>query len=204
MTDQPPAHKHRLYEDALALFIGTLLVALGLDIYAEATLLTGSTAGLALLVQYGTGIPFSPVFFVVNLPFYALAIGKMGWRFTIATFLAVGLVSVFTRLTPEWIEIGEVNSLYAALMGGILLGTGLLVLFRHRAGLGGVNILAVYLQDHFGLRAGYVQLAIDAAIMVAALFVVDADRVLLSLLGAAVLNFIIAINHRPGRYVGIS
>jgi len=204
MNDQPPVEKHRLYEDALALLIGTLLVGLGLAIYAKATLLTGSTAGLALLVQYATGIPFPLVFFVVNLPFYALAIGKMGWRFTVATFLAVGLVSLFARLTPDWIEIGEVNALYAALMGGILLGTGLLVLFRHRAGLGGVNILAVYLQDRFGLRAGYVQLAIDATIMVVALFIIDADRVLLSLLGAAVLNFILAINHRPGRYVGVS
>ncbi|MBK1623780.1 YitT family protein [Afifella marina] len=204
MTDQPPAHKHRLYEDALALLIGTLLVALGLSIYSTATLLTGSTAGISLLIQYATGIPFPIAFFVVNLPFYALAVGRMGWRFTIATFIAVGLVSLFARMTPLWIELGEINSIYAAIMGGILIGTGLLALFRHRAGLGGVNILSVYLQDNYGLRAGYVQLAIDATIMVVALFVVDADRVLLSLLGAAVLNFILAINHRPGRYVGVS
>jgi hypothetical protein len=30
------------------------------------------------------------------------------------------------------------------------------------------------------------------------------DRVLLSIVGATIVNMTIAINHRPGRYVGVS
>ena len=41
-------------------------------------------------------------------------------------------------------------------------------------------------------------------ILVSAFFVVPADRVLVSLLGALVLNLIIGMNHKPGRYVGFS
>ena len=42
--------RHRLYEDALALATGTMLVALGLAFYAKATLVVGGTAGLSLLL----------------------------------------------------------------------------------------------------------------------------------------------------------
>ena len=54
------------------------------------------------------------------------------------------------------------------------------------------------------IRAGYFQLGVDAAILVAAFFILPFDRVLYSILGAVVLNMIVALNHRPGRYVGFS
>ena len=200
----PPPSPHRPYEDALALLVGTALVALGLTIYAQATLLTGSTAGLALLVQYASGLPFAPVFFVLNLPFYVLALMQMGWKFTLRTFCAVLLVSLLASQTGHWIGFSRLDPLYAALIGGTIIGVGLLILFRHRASLGGVNILVLFLQERFGLRAGYVQLAIDAAILLGGLFVVPPEKVALSLLGALAINLVLALNHRPGRYVGVS
>lgn len=203
-TQPPPTSPHRPHEDALALLVGTALVALGLTIYAEATLLTGSTAGLALLIQYAGGLPFAPVFFVINLPFYVLAVLRMGWPFTIKTVASVGLVSLFSSLFPLWLQIDAVAPLFAALVGGSLLGLGMLLLFRHKSSVGGVNILSLFLQERFGIRAGYFQLGVDAVILVAAFFVVPADRVLVSLLGALVLNLIIGMNHKPGRYVGFS
>ena len=196
--------RHRPYEDVLALVTGAVLVALGLTLYAKATLLTGSTAGVALLLQYATGIGFGWLFFAINLPFYALALVRMGVAFTLRTFCAVLLVSVLTTYSGSWIDIGYLHPFYAALVGGALIGIGILILFRHRASLGGVNILVLYLQDRFGLRAGYVQLGIDAAILAAGLLVVPADRVALSLVGAVAINLVLALNHRPGRYVGVS
>lgn len=199
-----PVRRHLLYEDVLALGLGTALVALGLAFYAKAELGTGGIAGVALLGQYASGIGFGPIFFVLNLPFYLLSVVRMGWPFTVRTFAAVALVSLLAALTPRWVEIGALSPLYAAIVGGGLVGVGLLILFRHRAGLGGVNILAVYLQDNHGIRAGYFQLAVDCLILVASFFVLDWRNVLLSLVGAVVINMILAINHRPGRYVGMS
>ncbi|ERS89917.1 MULTISPECIES: YitT family protein [unclassified Halomonas] len=199
-----PKDPHSLWEDAMAMLVGTLFVALGVTLYTQATLLTGSTAGMAFLLQYASGWPFGAWFFLINLPFYWLAIRRMGWSFTLRTFAAIGLVSLFSELTGRWIDIAGLAPLYGALMGGCLIGIGMLILFRHRASLGGVNILVLYLQDRFGLRAGYVQLAIDGAIMLAGLALLPADRVGLSVLGAVALNLIIALNHKPGRYMGVS
>ncbi len=196
--------RHPLWEDALALLTGTALVALGIAFYSHAGLLTGGTVGLAFLLKYLAGWSFGPVFFLLNLPFYALAIWRMGWKFTLRTVCAVGLVSLFAELTPQWVRFAELNVVYAALFGGFAIGIGLLILFRHRASLGGVNILALFLQERFGLRAGTFQMGIDALIVMAAVFVVPVDKVLLSVLGAVALNLVLAINHRADRYMGVS
>ncbi|QIT55314.1 YitT family protein [Aquisalimonas sp. 2447] len=199
-----PTDPHRPHEDVMAILVGTLFVALGVTLYTQARLLTGSTAGMAFLLQYATGWRFGAWFFLINLPFYYLAIKRMGWSFTLRTFVAIGLVSLFSELTGKWLVIESLNPLYASLMGGSLIGIGMLVLFRHRCSLGGINILALYLQDRYGLRAGYVQLGIDGLIMLVAFLVLPADRVGLSVLGALALNLIIALNHKPGRYMGVS
>ncbi|MCC9622604.1 YitT family protein [Thalassospira sp. MA62] len=203
-ADTTPQEKdniaHRPYEDVMALLLGSMVVSLGVTLYSEAILVTGSTAGAALLIEHATGLSFGLIFFLINLPFYWLAYKRMGIGFTVKTFCAVGLVSVFSKVTPMLMDISTLNPFYAAIAGGSLMGIGLLMLFRHRAGLGGSNILALYLQEHFGIRAGYVQLAIDLVILVCAFLTLPFDKVLLSILGAVMLNMIIAINHRPGRY----
>lgn len=199
-----PTDPHRPHEDVMAMLVGTLFVALGVTFYTQAMLLTGSTAGLAFLLQYATGWRFGLWFFVINLPFYWLAVRRMGWSFTLRTFVAIGLVSLFSELTAGWIRIEWLQPFYAALMGGSLIGIGMLVLFRHRTSLGGINILALFLQDRYGWRAGYVQLGIDALIMLVGLLVLPMERVGLSVLGAVALNLIIALNHKPGRYMGVS
>jgi uncharacterized membrane-anchored protein YitT (DUF2179 family) len=191
-------------EDAIALVMGTVFVALGLVFYQEARLLTGSSAGIALLVQYATGTPFGLTFWLINLPFYVLAWLRMGPAFTLRTFIAVGLISALSRLTPMWIDVASIAPLYAALAGGALQGIGLLILFRHRTGLGGFNILALYLQERHGIRAGWFQLGVDGAIMAVALMVLPWPNVALSVLGAVVLNVTLGLNHKPGRYMAVS
>ena len=117
----------------------------------------------------------------------------------------MGLVSLLVELTPHWIGFTHLNVVYAALFGGFAMGLGLLMLVRHRASPGGVNILALYLQERFGLRAGKVQMGIDVLIIVlGAVMVVPLDKVVLSIRGALALNMVLAINHRAGRYMGVS
>ncbi|MBA4796026.1 uncharacterized membrane-anchored protein YitT (DUF2179 family) [Rhizobium rosettiformans] len=203
-VNQAGAERHRLYEDVLAMISGTMFVSLGTLIYTETMLTVGSSAGLALLLSYVSGWGFGIIFFIVNLPFYILAVKRMGWAFTLRTFTAVALVSVLSKLNSQWIDFSHLDPLYATIIGGGLIGTGLLMLFRHRTGLGGINILAMYLQEKTGLRAGYFQLGVDLTILAIAFFVLPADRLALSVLGAAIANLILAINHKPGRYMGLS
>ena len=195
--------RHKPHEDAQALLTGTLFVALGVVLFGHVGLLTGGTAGLAFLVHYATGWSFSAVFFLINLPFYALAWRRMGARFTVKTFVAVGLLSLLAHLVPGWIQIGALAPGFAAVAGGLLMGAGMLMLFRHRASLGGFNVLVLYLQERFGWRAGHLQMALDCAIVLAAFSVRAPPQIARSVRGAGVLNTTLAINHRPGRYMAV-
>lgn len=200
----PRLERHHLYEDAIAMLIGTSFIGLSITFYSHAMLMTGSMAGIALLIQYATGIQFGLLYFLINLPFYYFAVKRMGWAFTIRTFVAVALMAGFARIIPLCVDFSAISPLFAALMGGTLMGMGVLALFRHRSGVGGVNILALYLQDVYGIRAGWFQLGLDFLIMLAALFFIPLENMLLSLVGAVAMNVIIAINHKPGRYLATS
>ena len=83
---------------------------------------------------------FGKLFFLVNLPFYWFAWRRMGREFTLKTFLAVDLLALLTEWSPQMVDIAEIQPLYAALVGGLQLGTGALFLARHRASLGGATI----------------------------------------------------------------
>ena len=202
MTDTT-VQRHSLFDDAQALVTGTLFVALGLALFRHAGLVTGGTAGLAFIAHYATGLPFGAVFFTINLPFYAMAWRRMGRRFTLKTFAAVAMLSTSTELLPSLLTLQQVHPVFAALGGGLLMGAGMLILFRHHASLGGFNVLVLWLQEHRGWRAGYVQLAIDVAVLLAATPWLSGQQLLLSVLGAAALNFALAVNHRPGRYANL-
>ncbi len=202
-SEAPDPGRHTAAEDAQAIVTGALFIALGVALFARAGLLTGGTAGLAFLIHYATGWPFGPVFFVINLPFYGLALRAMGWAFTLKTFGAIAALSLFTELMPTVIRFESLQPLYAGVIGGSLIGVGLLMLFRHHASLGGINILALYLQKQYGWRAGKVQMAIDCLIVLAAFAFVEPQLVAISVLGAVALNLVVAVNHRPGRYLGV-
>lgn len=195
--------RHTLLEDMQALLSGTLLVSLGVALVGKAGLITGGVVGLAFLMHYATGIGFGILFFLINLPFYWLALKKLGRAFVLKTFTAVALLSVLTEIIPGVLEIEWVNPVYAAVTGGLLMGVGLLILFRHRASLGGLNVLVLYLQERYGWRAGIVQLVFDVAILLASVPMISAVSVGISLIGAVVLNLTLAVNHRPGRYMAI-
>lgn len=210
MSTQPTPSKrfipHSLLEDVLAILTGTLFVSLGIAMFNQAGLLTGGTAGLAFLIHYRTGLSFGSVFFLVNLPFYWLAFKRMGWRFTLKTFCSVALVSLFSGLHPKLVHLVDVNMLtpfYVALIGGLLMGVGFIILFRHQASLGGINILALYLQQTRGIRAGKIQMGLDFIIVLASLAVVTPLALAASILGAFALNLAISLNHRPGRYMAM-
>lgn len=194
---------HSALEDAQGVVAGSMLASLGVVMLSSAGLLTGGTAGVSFLLHYATGIAFGTIFFIVNLPFYYLAFKRFGMGFTLKTFAAVAFTSFLTEALPGHLALSSIDPLIAAVFGGLLIGTGMLALFRHRASLGGFGILALYLQDRFGWRAGFVQLGFDGLVLVFSFFVAPPFIIVCSVIGAVVLNLTLAINHRKDRYIAM-
>lgn len=200
--DAPRAHSR--LEDVVATLIGTYIASLGVFLLHTGGAVTGGTAGLSLLLSYASGWSFAALFLLVNVPFLALGVWQRGVAFGVRTLVAVGLVGGWTEFHPLVVDLERVPSIYAAITGNLLVGISMLILFRHNASMGGLNTLALLAQDRFGWSAGYVQLSCDVVIIAAALTVASPGVVAASALGAAILNIILVMNHRPGRYLGAS
>lgn len=194
-------NRHSLLDDAQGIAYGAGMAAFGITILTHLGLVTGQTAGLAVLISYATGWGFGPVFFTLNLPFYWLGWQRFGRIFVLKTFIAVALMSALAVLFPRWVSFALLDPVVGAVLFGAVSGSALLALFRHGASLGGVGIVALWLQDRTGFRAGWTQLLFDLAVFALALTLRDAVTVAISALGALVVNLVIAVNHRRDRYI---
>lgn len=199
-TEPQVKSSHSHAEDLFAWLAGTSLVAFGVFLFNQQGLLTGGTAGFALFLTHLTSFTFGQIFFMLNLPFYWLAYKQMGLRFCLNTFISVFTVSVMVDYAHLVIEVSRVDTLAAAIFGGFIMGLGMLILFRHKSSLGGVGILALYLQNRYGIRAGKVQMGVDFAILLCSFFIVSWQILLLSVAGVIALNTVITMNHKQGRY----
>ena len=67
MTYADPLH-HSSLDDVQGLSLGVFLCGIGIFVLTSAGLITGQTAGLAVIIAYLTGYSFGTVFFLINLP----------------------------------------------------------------------------------------------------------------------------------------
>lgn len=194
--------RHSWLEDIHALLIGASFCAFGVVLLKAAGLVTGGVAGIALVLSYLTGRPVGLLFAAISLPFFVLAWRRLGPAFTAKSLATVLALAGFTAIMPGWVRLDGVSAVFAAIFGGSLIGIGVLALARHRASVGGIGIVALWLQEQRGWSAGLVQLCADVVICGVALFITDAAHVALSVVSAMALGAVMFAYHRPGRYTG--
>lgn len=191
---------HSLFEDILAIFMGSLMITLGVFFFKSVGVLSGGVTGIALLLNQLFELSFSWSFLILNLPFFALGLYQNSKEFAFKSLLCAVLVSINSAYMPELIELTAINSIYAATAGGFVFGMGLLTLIRHKSSLGGFTVLALYLQDKYNYSAGKIQMTIDVSILTLSFFLTSLNVLMLSILGVIVLNLVIVVNHKKGRY----
>lgn len=181
----------------LSIVEGCVLVALGIKLLSASQLLISGTAGLGLILIQVTDLSFGQLFFVLNLPFYLLSLYALGWQFTLRTFISVSLLTGLTELLDRFVTLQIGEPVLAAVMGGLLLGFGLIILFRHQASLGGFNIMAIFMERRFGIHAGKTTLALDLTVLVLGLCLLEPSKVIWSLFGFVALSSVMGRYHNP-------
>jgi uncharacterized membrane-anchored protein YitT (DUF2179 family) len=183
----------------LSILEGCLLVALGIHLLNANELMISGTAGAGLIIKYLTDLSFGVIFFTLNLPFYWLAFRYMGFQFTLRTFCSISLLSILTELMQRYLTL-SVEPIFAAILGGLLIGFGLIILFRHHASLGGLNILAMYLEHRFNIHPGRTTFIGDLFIASVGFWVLPAQTVAVSLLAFIVMSSVVGRYHKPPQW----
>ncbi|MDD3443958.1 MAG: YitT family protein [Zavarzinia sp.] len=195
------AAAHSRFDNIQGLAFGVIMISFGISLLHAMGLITGQAAGIAFLISYATGADFALVFLLVNVPFYILAVMRLDRGFTLRSLVCVTAISGLAGLAPRLFRYEHVEPFSGAIVAGLCIGIGLIGLFRHGASGGGVGILAYYIQEKTGFRAGWLQLALDAVIFAVAFLLLDWFAVVTSMVGALALNLLVAFNHRRDWYV---
>lgn len=203
-TINKKSQRHSIFDDLFGLLSGSILFSVGLSLLHASGVITGGAAGLALLISNNTGAQVGTIYLLIGIPFFFLALWKKGWRFTLRSTLNVAFVSYLTNEMPKIFVLQVQNKFVATIIANVLLGVGMIVIFRHFSSLGGFNVIALLAQERLNIKAGYVQLGLDAVVLLIGLTFYSPQIVLISLVGDAILNMCLAINHRSDRYVGYS
>ena len=193
MTPSSPKPAHMLF-DLQGLLFGILMCSLGVVFLKSAGLVTGQTAGMALLLSYLLPLEFGPLFFAIGLPFLILGWTKRGVRFALRTVMVVVGISAGAQILPLFMSFATLTPSLAAILGGACSGAGLIAIFRHNASAGGMTILGILIEQRTGFKAGWFQLLIDAGVFAAAALVLSPGHLLYSFIGAMITNLIIVWN----------
>lgn len=177
-------------------------MAIGLTLMKAAEIVTAGMGGVALFLSYLFPVTVDVGFWLLNLPFFVLAWSALGRAYFVKSVAAVALVSIWLAVTRLCVSIDSIEPAFAAVAGGTASGAGILAMLRHRAGVGGVTILSMWLQKKKGWSVGWMSFALDAAIIIAAIVAIPSEKAIYSILSVAAVSGILIAWHKPGRYTG--
>ena len=159
--------------DAGAILAGCVLVALGLTLFTiPNNIAPGGVSGLSTALSSITPIPVGAWTLMINVPLVAFAWWKMGFKPLIKTVVATVLLSVAIDLFTPVITPYTNNPLLAAVLGGVLMGAGMGVIFLRGASTGGTDLISLLLARVFpNASISMLLLCADALVVVFAVFV---------------------------------
>lgn len=179
----------------LPIATGCLWTAAGLIMLKHAGVFTGGTAGLSLSLAHMWHAKFHYLLLLINAPFLLFSYVVMGRKFTLHTIAAIALLFVFSSAYPL-IPYPPVPHLFGAIAGGILIGSGVCLLFHHGASLGGSNILALYLHRKYRINPGLTNFLFDCFVLLISLSAYSLTGIVLSAISIAITSVIMAIYKR--------
>jgi uncharacterized membrane-anchored protein YitT (DUF2179 family) len=179
----------------LMILLGSFIFSIGINTFAIANhLAEGGFTGIAILVHYVFGWSTGYTILLLNIPLFFIGYRILGRKTMIYTIIGILATTLFLEYTKDWQR--PLNDLLlAALYTGLLVGTGLGLIFRAGGTTGGVDIIARLCQKYFGLSIGQVILVADLLVITASIFIVGIDIMMYTLVsvfvGSRVIDFVV-------------
>jgi len=168
-----------IFRDYFFIAVGAIMMALGIAVFlVDAKVVPGGVSGLSMAVHYisGNTIPVGLLIWIFNVPLFLWGIKELGSRFGARTFFGFTINSFFIDFfrgdIPGFSGIALQKSetiqdlvqndfLFLILLGAVLLGAGLGLVFKFKGTTAGSDIIAAILQKRFGYKPGQAIMMID-------------------------------------------
>ncbi len=166
--------KNEKIRNVLLLLLGALIYSVGAACFVTpANIAPGGAVGIALMLNYLTGLPVGAMTFTINIPLLILAWKYLSRRFAVKTAAACFVCSFILDyiITPN-LPLYEGSRLFGSLYGGILIGIGMALIFLAGCSTGGTDIAGYLLQKKRpDISIGRALLILDGIILTFSIFV---------------------------------
>ncbi len=178
-----PAHKKILNEtkDYVVITLGLMLYTFGFTFFLlPYQIVTGGIAGVGAIVFYATDFPVQYTFFIINAVLIVAALKILGWRFLMKTIYATFMLTFLLEVAQEIVVrpdgtfyklMGEGNDFMSLVIGCMLTGTALAIVFLQRGSTGGTDIVAAVINKYKDISLGKAMIMVDLVIIGSAIFI---------------------------------
>lgn len=186
-------------KDYLNITLGLALYAIGLICFIRpGGIVTGGLTGISLLVEYATNgkIPLQETYFLVNCCFLIVALKILGLKFLVKTIYGVivltAMLTAMSFLVTD--PIIEDEPLLSGVIGGMMCGAGIGLVFSVNGSTGGTDIIVALINKYKNIAFGRGMLLCDFIIICCSFFVFqDFNVIIYGLIVMGVMTYTIDI-----------
>lgn len=162
-------------KDYVIITFGLLLFCLGWLLFLiPAEITGGGVSGVAAVVYFATKFPVSITFLAINAVLVLIAIKILGANFGVKTIYSIAVLTVFFAVFQNVLKKPLVDDTFlSAVLGGMLGGIGLGVVFSHGGSTGGTDIFAMIVNKYRNVSPGRVIMLCDVIIIASSYFVLQ-------------------------------
>ncbi|MEG1616099.1 MAG: YitT family protein [Bacteroidales bacterium] len=157
-----------MVRDYIMIVFGLALYSLGLTAFIlPEKVVMGGMAGIGSLVFYATGIPVAYTFYAVNIVLLLIAFRYVGRTFVIRTIFGTTVMSILIGVMQPLFTspIVEGQPFMNVIIGAILCGVGIGMVFVHNGSTGGTDIIAALVNRKRNITIGRTILYCDLLII---------------------------------------
>ncbi len=134
---------------------------------------SGGLTGLCTVIQFGTGIPLSYPYLVLNVILLTIAFLTLGKGSGFKTIYGILLSTILFNILPrfDFLVITFDDRLFTALVGGMIEAIGLGTALMRGGSTGGTDIVAMVINKYWPVSQGRVYLICDLFIIASVLLV---------------------------------
>jgi uncharacterized membrane-anchored protein YitT (DUF2179 family) len=182
---------YTVWWNIIIITMGSIIYAAGLKgIAVHHNFIPGGVFGLGLLIYYITpAISAGLLYFIMNIPLFAL-----GWMYVSKRFFYYSLYAmIVATFAFEFLKIdfGIHNQLYAAIAAGAVCGAGCGVVLRSLGSNGGLDVIAVMLNQKYNLGIGKLYFLFNFFLFSGSLFILEIDLIIASLILVFIMSFVL-------------
>ena len=158
-------------------------ITLGLVLYAFAftffllpyEIVAGGVTGFSAIIFYATKFPIENTYLIINASLLIVALRILGFKFMVKTIYAIGMLYFLLWLAQEVMPLdeagkpvkilGEGQDFMSLIIGCVMTGTSLAIVFLSNGSTGGTDIIAACVNKYHNFSLGQVLIFVDLLII---------------------------------------